>query len=91
MQWVKASSLADVELLDDPPACGEPADPVDDGLPLHAAASRATAAVAMMAATVRVAGGPARRGRRMTRVLWFIMPSFGAGPWLRPAAGAHPD
>jgi hypothetical protein len=46
--------------------------PVDDGLPLHADASRARAAVAMMAAAVRGRCGPARRGRCMTRVLSFI-------------------
>jgi hypothetical protein len=72
----------------DPPAFGEllepvddglPPGPVDDGLPLHAAASRTRAAVAMMAATVRAAGGDARRGWRMTWVLWFIMPAV-----LRP-------
>jgi hypothetical protein len=31
----------------------------------------------MMAAAVRAAGGRASRGRRMTRVLSFIMPSSG--------------
>jgi hypothetical protein len=56
---------------------------VDDGLPLHAAASSARAAVAMMAAAVRAVGGRARHGRRMTRLLWFIMPSLGL---LVPAA-----
>jgi len=89
MQWEKATSFECAA----PPAPGEPPEPVDepvdDGPLPHAAASRATVAVAMMAAAVRA--GRARRGRRMTRVLWFIMPSFGAGPWLRPAAGAHPD
>jgi hypothetical protein len=35
--------------------------------------------VAMTAAAVRAASGHARRGRRMTRVLWFTMPSSGAG------------
>jgi hypothetical protein len=56
---------------------------VDDGLPLHAAASRARAAVAMVAAAARAAIGRVRRGRHMTRVLSFIMPSSGAGAWLR--------
>src|SRR6266436_8082872 len=70
-----------------PPACDEPPEPVDDVLPLHAAASRARAVVAMMAAAVRAAAGHARRDRRMTRVLSFIMPSSRAGPRLRPAAG----
>jgi hypothetical protein len=74
MQWEKATAL---ELaawaLTGPPAFDEPPEPVDDGLPPHAAASRARAAVAM-AATVRAAGS---RARRMTRVLSFIMPSTG--------------
>jgi hypothetical protein len=47
---------------------------VDDGLPLHAAASRARLAVVMMATAVRAAGGHARR---MTRMLSFIMPPQG--------------
>src|ERR1700730_16569934 len=59
----------------DPPAFGEPPEPVDE-LPLHAD-SRARPAVAMMAAALRAAGGRARRGRRMTRVRWFIMLSSG--------------
>jgi hypothetical protein len=81
MQWEKATSweFAAPELAD-PPAFVEPPEPVDDGLLLlHAAASRTRAAVAITAAAVRAAGGHARRGRRMTRVLWFIMPSSGAG------------
>jgi hypothetical protein len=80
MQWEKATAL---ELaaweLTGPPAFDEPPGPVDDGLPLHAAASMARVAAAMMAAAVRAAGGRGRRGRRMTRVLSFIMPSSGAG------------
>jgi hypothetical protein len=64
---------------------------VDDGLPLQAAASRARAAVAMMAAAVRAVGGHARRGRRMTRVLGFIMPSSGVGSWLRLVVDVHRD
>jgi hypothetical protein len=80
MQWEKAT--ADGEFAD-PPAAGEPPEPVDDGLPLHAAAKRARAAVAMTAAAVRAVGGRARHGLRMTRVLSFIMPSsrgcIGAG------------
>jgi hypothetical protein len=75
----------------DPPAFAEPPEPVDDGLLLHAAASRARAAVAMVAAAVRAVRGDARRGRRMTRVLSFMMPSSGAGPWLRLVAGVHRD
>ncbi len=31
----------------------------------------------MLAAAVRAAGGHVRRGRCMTRVLWFMMPSSG--------------
>jgi hypothetical protein len=69
--WTPISEFADL------PAFDEPLEPVDDGLPPHAAASRARAAVAMMAAAVRAAGGRARRGRRVTRVLWFIMLSSG--------------
>jgi hypothetical protein len=65
--------FADLPAFDDPP---EPVD-VDDGLLPHAAVSRARAAVAMTAAAVRAAGGHAHRRRRMTRVLWFIMPSSG--------------
>jgi hypothetical protein len=38
------------------PAFGEPPEPLDEGLLLHAAASRARAAVAMMAAAARAAG-----------------------------------
>jgi hypothetical protein len=49
----------------------------DDGLPLHAAASRARLAVAMMAAAVRATGGHARHGRRMTRMRSYIMPPQG--------------
>jgi hypothetical protein len=50
---------------------------VDDGLPLHAAVSRATLAMAMMAAAVRAAGGHARHGQRMTRMRLFIVPPQG--------------
>jgi len=64
---------------------------VDDGLPLHAAASTTSTAVAMPAATVRAVGGDARRGRRMTRVLSFIMPSPGVGSWLRLVVDANRD
>src|SRR5258708_4805701 len=81
---------ADGELAG-PPALDDPPGSVDDGLLLHAAASRARAAVAMMAAAVRAVGGRARRGRRMRRALWFIMPSSGAGSWLRLVAGVHRD
>jgi hypothetical protein len=49
MQREKAS--ADGELAD-PPAFGEPPEPVDDGL-LHAAASRAAAAMTVMTAATR--------------------------------------
>jgi hypothetical protein len=91
MHREKASSLADVTLLDDPPAGDAPPGPAGDPLPPHPAASSARAAAAMTAAAVRAAGGRARRGRRGTWMLWFIMPSFGAAPWLHPAAGAHPD
>jgi hypothetical protein len=44
----------------------------------------------MMAAAVRAAGGRARRGRRMRRVLWFIMVSSGLGQGLGLVAGAQP-
>jgi hypothetical protein len=46
---------------------------VDDGLPLQAAASRTRVAAAMIPGAVRVVASHARRGRRMTRVPWFIM------------------
>ena len=49
-----------------PAALGEPV-PADDGL-LHAAASRAMAAVVRMAAAIAVAGGRARRGGQLTGV-----------------------
>jgi hypothetical protein len=52
-------------------ASGERPDPVDDGLALHAAASRARLAMVTAAAAVRTAVGHARRGPPMTRVLWF--------------------
>jgi len=65
---------------------------VDDGLPpLHAAAGTTSTAVAMTAATVRAVRGHVRRGRRMTRVLSFIMPSPGVGSWLRPVVDANRD
>jgi hypothetical protein len=87
-QWEKASAFW--EFVDGkvagPPAFGEPPEPAD-GLPLHAAASRARPAVAMMAAAVRAAGGRARRGRRRTRVLSFIVSSSGVGSWLRLVDG----
>ncbi|MGH2928897.1 MAG: hypothetical protein ACRDL8_11900 [Solirubrobacteraceae bacterium] len=91
MQREKAISewgLVDWELVD-PPAFDEPPEPADDGLPLHAAASRARAAVAMTAAAVRALGDPARRGRRLTRVPWFIMASSGVGSWLRLVVDAQ--
>src|SRR6266704_3212614 len=92
MQPEKASTfweLVDGEVAG-PPAFGEPPAPAEDGL-LHAAASRARPAVAMIAAAARAVRAPARRRRRRTRGLWFIMPSSGAGWWLRPAGGAHRD
>jgi hypothetical protein len=57
----------------------EPPKLVADGLLPNAATGRASAAVAMMAAVVRALGVHARRGRRMTRMLWFIVPS---SDWL---------
>jgi hypothetical protein len=68
----------------------EPPEPVDDGPLLHAA-SRTGAAVAMTAVAVRAADGHSRGRRRTTRVLSFIMPSFGVGSRLRPVAGAYRD
>jgi hypothetical protein len=75
MHPAKATSwaFADPREFGDPPVRGELPGPVDGGLPLHAAASRAGPGVAMTAAAVRAAGGHPRRGRRMTRMLWFIM------------------
>lgn len=81
MHWEKASS----EELAAPPAFEELLEPVDevpelvdDGLALHAASGIRTA-MAMTAATVRAVGCHARRGRRVTWVLSFTMPSAGAG------------
>jgi hypothetical protein len=82
MHWAKVSSgeFADRPAFDEPPEpVDKPPEPVDDGLLLHAAASRIKVAVAMMAATVRAAGGHARCCRRMTRVLWRIMLSSRLG------------
>jgi hypothetical protein len=45
----------------------------------------------MMAAAVRAVGGHARRGRRMARLLSFIMPSSGAGSWLSLVVDVHRD
>jgi hypothetical protein len=64
----------------EPPAFDEPPATVDDGLLLHAVATRARATMAMMAAAVRAAGGRARRGGRTTRV-----PSFIGGIGFMPA------
>jgi hypothetical protein len=90
MHWEKASmGFVDWEFAE-PPACDAPPEPVDDELPLlHAAASRARTAVAMRAAAVRAGRGDARRGRRLTRVLSFILVSSAAWWWLRPAAGVQ--
>src|SRR6266702_123967 len=85
MHWAKASRWE----VADPPAFGELPGPAGDGLPLHAAASRARAVVAMMAAAVRAVGGRARGGRRMARVLWFIMPSSAVGSWRRLVVDAQ--
>jgi hypothetical protein len=56
MQWTKASAFW--EFVDwafvDPPACDEPPEPVDEGLPPHAAASRTRA---IMAAAARAVAG----------------------------------
>jgi hypothetical protein len=52
MQSEKATSGE----LADPLVFAEPPWPVDDGLPLHAAAIRSRAAAAMMAAAVRAGG-----------------------------------
>jgi hypothetical protein len=59
----------------DPPESDVPPEPVDDGLPPHADASRARTAVATMAATVRELAGLARRGREIKRALLLVMPS----------------
>src|SRR5690348_2165573 len=67
-------------------AAGAPPGPVDDGLPPHAAASRARTAVAMTPATVRAG----RRGRRMTRGLSFMLSSSSVGRGSA-FAGRPPD
>ena len=46
----------------DPPAFGEPPDPVDDGLALHAAASTAAAAMTVMTPAARARRGQGGRG-----------------------------
>src|SRR5215472_7359293 len=100
MQWEYPTSD---EEFTDPRAFGEPPEPVEDGLLLHAAASRARAAVAMMAAVIRAVGGHARRGRHMTQALLVIMSSKrrtvivrrmssgspGADQWNRCPSGHH--
>jgi len=65
------------EELAGPAAFGEPV-PADDGL-LHAAASRAMAAVVRMAAAIRIAGGRARRGGQLTGVQATGVPSGSVG------------
>jgi hypothetical protein len=88
MHWEKASSCE----VGDPPAFVEPPEPVEDGLPPHAAADRTRAADAMTAAALRAADSHARHGRRLTRVLWLITPagSMGIGFTLMPAV-LRPD
>jgi hypothetical protein len=71
------NATADAEVVD-PPALGEQ-EPVDDPLPLHAAAGGATPAAAMRANAIPGAGGRARRRRRLTRLLSVICP-----PALQP-------
>ena len=75
MHWEKASSCE----FGDPPALVEPPEPVEDGLPPHAAADRTRAADAMTAAALRAADSHARHGRGMTRVLCFTTPTAGMG------------
>jgi len=90
MQRAKASAcwaFVDWESAD-ARAADEPRAPVDDGLALlNAAAGRARLAVAMIAAAVRAVGVHARRGWRMTRMLWFIMPS---SHWLIVSPASQP-
>jgi DNA-binding response OmpR family regulator len=87
MQWEKATGLElAVWELTGPPAFDEPPEPLDDGLPpLQAAASRTRTVLAVMAAVVRAIVSRARHGRRMTRVLSFIMVSSRA--WVVAAPG----
>jgi hypothetical protein len=82
--WIPIWEFADL------PAFDEPLEPVDDGLPPHAAASRTRAAVATIAAAVRAAGGCARRGRRVTRVLRFILLSSGLDDRAAASGGVRP-
>jgi hypothetical protein len=49
--------------IEDAPGSAEPPDPVDDGLALHAAASKAAPAVPMMAAVTRADRSQGGRGR----------------------------
>jgi hypothetical protein len=69
----------------DLPAFDGPAEPVHDGLPPHAAANSARAAVAMMAAAVRAGRGHVRRGRRTTRVLSFTRTTPGRSSYKASA------
>jgi len=66
MQWEYPTS--DEEFID-PRAFGEPPEPVEDGLPLHAAASRAATTAAMTAAGIRARCSRARHDRRLALVL----------------------
>jgi hypothetical protein len=63
MHWAKASS----EGPDDAPAFGEPLDPVDEGLLLHAAASRTSAVAAVLATAIRMRIGFMPAGLRPGR------------------------
>jgi hypothetical protein len=69
MQREKASG--DWE-LGDPPAFGEPPEPVDDGLPPHAAVSSTRPAVMARTPARR---GRARQQRRRSLAVSFMVPS----------------
>ncbi len=100
MQWEKASGWEFTdELFVEPPALEVPPEPVDDGLPPHAAASRTRTAVATMAATVRALGDHGRSGRRFKRGVflvmpspdWMIVPAVGVGIWHERGAARGCD
>ena len=74
MQWEKARGW---ELTDWVFAGAFALEPVDDGLPPHAAATRTRIAVAMMAASVRALANLTQSFRRLTRGSFFVMGSAG--------------
>src|SRR5579864_8988656 len=71
------------------PAFGEPPDPADDGLLLHAAASRAAAAMPVMTAAARARRG--QGGRRPGQLLISCLFAAGQGDCGFMAASVPAD